>query len=68
MNIKLDILLLDIVNRYNLLTIARNRYVYIKIKGGIYGLPEAGILTNEFLKTRLAIKGCHEAQFTQGLY
>ena len=68
MKIKLDILPQEIVNRYKLLTIARNGYVYIKIKGGMYRLTEAGIMANELLKTRLAAKGCHEAQFTPGLY
>ena len=67
MKIKLDILPQEIVDRYNLLTIAHNEYVYIKIKGRMYGLPEAGILANKLLKTRLAAKGYHEAQFTPGL-
>ena len=68
MKIKLDILPQEIVDRYNLLTIAHNGNVYIKIKGGMYGLPEAGILANKLLKTCLAVKGYHEAQFTPGLY
>ena len=68
MKIKLDILPQEIVDRYNLLTIARNGYVYIKIKGGMHGLPKADILANELLKTRLVAKGYHEAQFTPDLY
>ena len=34
MKIKLDILPQEIVDKYNLLTIARNGYVYIKLKAG----------------------------------
>ena len=68
MRIKLDIVPKEIVDRYNLLTIARNEHVYIKIKGGMYGLPKAGIMANELLKTCLAAKGYHKAQLTPGLY
>ena len=68
MKIKLDILPQEIVDRYNLLKIAHNGHVYIKIKGGMYGLPESSILANALLKTRLAAKGYHKAQFTPGLY
>ena len=68
MKIKLDILPQEIVDRYNLLKIAHNGHVYIKIKVRMYSLPKAGILANELLKTCLAAKGYHEAQFTPGLY
>ena len=63
MKIKLDILPQDIFDRYNLLKIAHNGHVYIKIKGGMYGHPES-----DLLKTLLAAKGYHEDQFTPGLY
>ena len=68
MKIKLDILPQEIVNRYNLLTTAHNGHVYMKIKGVNYVLPEAGILANALLKTCLAAKGYHKAQFILGLY
>ena len=49
MNMKIDILLNDIIKKYNLHDIFHNEYVYFKIKMGMYGLPEAGILDNKLL-------------------
>ena len=68
MRIKLDIIPDEIIKKYNLTTIAHQGWVYVKIKRGMYGLPEAGILANKLLKKRLSEKGYYEAQFTPGLY
>lgn len=43
-------------------------YVYIKIKKGMYGLPQAGKLAYEQLKTHLAKYDFHPARFTPGLW
>ena len=68
MKMKLDILPEEIIAKYNLRNIVHNGWVYIKIKRGMYGLPEAGILANKLLKKRLEKKGYYEVQFTSGLY
>ena len=34
----------------------------------MYGLPQAGILTNQLLKKRLAKKGYYQCQHTPGLW
>ena len=68
MRMKLDILPEEIIKKYHLSTIQHNGWVYFKIKRGMYGLPEAGILANKLLKKRLSAKGYYEAQFTPGLY
>jgi hypothetical protein len=34
----------EIIEEYNLLSIVHNGFIYIKIKKGMYGLPQAGIL------------------------
>ena len=36
----------DIVEQYNLNEIAINGKVYVEIRKGMYGLPQAGILAN----------------------
>ena len=44
----------EFIELYNLNTKVKNGYVYIEIQKGMYGLPQAGILVNKLLKTRLA--------------
>ena len=68
MRMKLDMLPEEIIEKYKLRAIAHNGWVYFKIKRGMYGLPEAGILANELLKKRLIKSGYYECQFTPGLY
>jgi len=43
-------------------------YVYIAIKRGMYGLPQAGILAQELLEKRLNAHGYQQSQFTPGLW
>ena len=40
----------DIVQKYNLKMLAKNDKVYVEIRKGMYGLPQAGILANELLQ------------------
>ena len=44
----------DIVNQYNLNELAIDGKVYVEIRKGMYGLPQAGILANELLQKNLA--------------
>jgi hypothetical protein len=57
----------DIINHYRLNNKVLNGYVYMEIHKGMYGLPQAGILANKFLKKRLAIHGYYEQPHTAGL-
>jgi hypothetical protein len=47
----------DIINHYRLRKKAVDGYVYMEIRKGMYGLLQAGILANKFLKLRLARHG-----------
>jgi hypothetical protein len=40
----------DIIEHYNLLEKAIDGYVYMEIRKGMYGLPQAGVLVNKLLK------------------
>ena len=42
-------------------------YMYIAIKRGMYGLPQAGILAQELLEKRLNAHGYQQSKFTPGL-
>jgi hypothetical protein len=69
MRIKLSDLPQEFVNLYNLTTIAKdNGNVYIKVKKGMYNLPQAGILAHRLLEQRLNEHGYQQSQVTPGLW
>ena len=68
MRMQLSLFLEEIDEKYNLWSIAHKGWVYFRIKRGMYGLPESGLLANELLKKRLIQYGYYECQFTPGLY
>jgi hypothetical protein len=58
----------EIVDKYNLNTLAVNGWVYIEIMKGMYGLKQAGFLANQLLQTRLAPFGYYPARHTPKLW
>jgi hypothetical protein len=58
----------EIIQRYNLNELAVDGWVYIEIRNGMYGLKEAGLLTNQLLQTCLAPFGYYRARRTPGLW
>ena len=51
MKLKLSDLPKDFVTLYNLVSkVDKNGSVYLKIRRGMYGLPQAGILAQQFLE------------------
>jgi hypothetical protein len=47
----------EMIEKYDLNKLAQDGKVYIEIQKGMYGLPQAGILTNELLHHNLAKDG-----------
>jgi hypothetical protein len=47
----------EIIQKYNLNTLAVDGWVYIEIRRGMYGLKQAGLLANKLMQTRLAPLG-----------
>jgi hypothetical protein len=58
----------EIIQKYNLNTLAVDGWVHIEIRKGMYGLKQAGILANQLLQTRLAPLGFYPARHTPGLW
>jgi hypothetical protein len=50
MGLPIDIIPQEIIDQYQLLPLVHNGYVYIEIRTGMYGLPQAGIIANNKLR------------------
>jgi hypothetical protein len=58
----------NIIEQYGLCGKAVDVYVYMEIRKGMYGLPQAGILANKLLKLWLTRHGYFEQPHTPGLW
>jgi hypothetical protein len=58
----------EFIQAYNLHDKIYKGYLYVEIRKGMYGLPQAGILANQLLRKRLAPHGYSEAKHTPGLW
>jgi hypothetical protein len=68
MTMKLSRFSKEKVKKYNLNTLAVDGWVYVEIRKGMYGLKQAGLLTNQLLQTHLAPFGYCPARHTPGLW
>ncbi len=69
MRLRLDLIPDKIIQRYKLHDYVDDQgWVYVEIQMGMYGLPQAGILTNKLLEQRLNTKGYYHCQHTPGLW
>ncbi len=68
MKMPIALLPADIIEHYKLLEKAIDGYMYMEIRKGMYGLPQAGILANKLLKKRLALHGYFKQPHTPGLW
>jgi hypothetical protein len=68
MVINLLLLPQEMIDKYDLIELSQDRKVYKEIQKGMYGLPQAGILTNELLQRNLANDGYQPTQHTHGLW
>jgi hypothetical protein len=56
-----------IMDEYNLQALVHNGYLYVEVRKGMYGLPQAGLLANVLLAKRLAKHGYIPVPHTHGL-
>jgi hypothetical protein len=68
MVINLSSLPQDTIEKYDLIKLSQDGKVYIEIQKGMYGLPQAGILTNKLLQRNLVKDGYRPTQHTHGLW
>ena len=69
MRMKLEDIPEEIIVLYNLRDkVDAKGFVYVEIRKGMYGLPQAGIIAQELLEKRLNARGYKQSKFTPGLW
>ena len=58
----------EIIDKYYLINKQINGYIYARVKKGMYGLLQSGIIAHEALKEHLKPYGYAPAKITQGLW
>ena len=69
MRLKLSNLPDNVVRHYKLDDkVTKDGYVYVEIRRGMYGLPQAGLITQKLLEQRLNKEGYYQSENTTGLW
>ena len=68
MKLPLEIIPEEIIQQNNLRNLAHKGFVYNKIPKGMYGIPQAGKITNDKFKQNLSNFGYEPATITLGLW
>jgi len=68
MKMALKLIPQEIIDEYNLTSIAHDGFIYIQIEKGMYGLPQAGKIANEELQHHLRPFGYKPCPRTPGLW
>jgi hypothetical protein len=68
MRVPIHMIPADIIKSYNLTPLIKNGVIYVEIRRGMYGLPQAGKLANDQLVQFLAPHGYAPVPLTHGLW
>ena len=69
MRLKLTDIPNEVIDHYNLRELATSDgYIYCEVTKGMYGLPQAGIITQELLEKRLGEHGYYQSKIIHGLW
>jgi hypothetical protein len=69
LRLKLNELPDDVMEEYGLKDKATpGGFVFVEVRKGIYGLPQAGILAQKLLKERLRAHGYHQSKIIPGFW
>ena len=69
LRLKLDQLPADVIEQYQLKDkVTSDDYVYIEVRKGMYGLPQAGLLIQQLLEKRLEKHGYTQSKQTRDLW
>ena len=65
MRMPIELIPQEIIDHYDLLPKVKNGFVYMEIRRGMHGLPQAGVLANKLLKERLITHGYYKVPHTR---
>ena len=69
MRMKISDIPQDVIDHYKLMDkVSKDGFVFVEIRRGMYGLPQAGIIAQELLEKRLNARGYKQSKFTPGLW
>jgi hypothetical protein len=68
MRVPIHMIPTDIIESYKLAPLVKNGFVYVEIRRGMYGLPQAGKIANDQLIKFLAPHGYEPVPLTHGLW
>ena len=68
MRLPVNLIPKEIMDLYNLHDLVCDGFIYMEIRGGMYGLPQAGRLAHDELKTHLQPYGYKPVTYTPGLW
>ena len=68
MRLKMEDIPENVIEKYELKSKEEDCQVYVEIRKGMYGLPQAGILAQKLLEKRLKNKGYYQSMYTPGLW
>ena len=68
MRLPLKIIPQEIIDAYNLKTLAVDGWIHCRIDGGMYGLPQAGKIAHDTLVKCLRTAGYFSVKFTEELW
>ena len=69
LRLKLSNIPTEIITEYRLDLLAEpDGTIYVLVRLGMYGLPQAGLLANELLEKRLNAHGYHQSKLVPGLW
>ena len=68
MRISISLFPEHIIQQYHLRNKMRNGFIYLEIRRGIYGLPQAGVISNKYFKEKLPPHGYYEVPHTPVLW
>ena len=57
LRIPINLIPKEVIQQYQLHFITHYHHVYVEIRKGMYGLPQAGLLANQLLESRLTLDG-----------
>jgi hypothetical protein len=59
----------EFIDLYRLRQLATpDEHIYVRVQKGMYGLPQAGIIAQPLLETRLIVNGYHQSNVTPGFW